>query len=60
MLCVVKELKTLAPSLKGCIAWEPLCPKELPAVRVVETLDDSVSPRFPNGNKHRCNAEEEA
>jgi hypothetical protein len=56
----METLKALAPALKLCIAWEPLCAKKLPAVRVVETLDDAVSPRFSNGNKYRCNAEEKA
>ena len=60
MMCIVEVLKTFAPSLKGCIAWEALGPKELPAVRVVETLDDAVSPRLSNGNKHRGNAKEKA
>jgi hypothetical protein len=56
----MEVLKTLAPSRKGCIAWESFCPKKLPAVRVVETLDDAVSPRFSNRNKHRGNAKEKA
>lgn len=60
MLCVVEPLKTLALSFDGCVRWEPLCPEELPVVRVVEMLDDGVSPRFSNGNKHWGNAEEKA
>ena len=60
MLCVVEELKTLALSLEDYIAWEPLCPEELSAVRVVEMLDDGVSPRLSDGNEHRGNTEEEA
>lgn len=58
MLCVVERLKTLTLSFDGYIAWEPLRPKKLPAVRVVEMLDDSVSPRLSNRNKHWGNAEE--
>lgn len=60
MMCVVEPLKTLALSFDGCVAWEPLCPKEFPVVGVVKVLNDSVSPRLSDGNKHRRNAEEKA
>jgi hypothetical protein len=54
----MEPLKTFALLLNGCIAWEPLCPKEFPVVGVVEMLDDGVSPGFSNGNKHWGNAKE--
>jgi hypothetical protein len=56
----MEALKTLALSFNGCIAWEPLCPKELPVVGVVKVLNHSVSPRLSNGNKHRRNVEKKA
>jgi hypothetical protein len=60
MMLVMKPLKILALPLKGRITGKPLSSEEFPVVRVVKAFNDPVSPRFPYGNKNRCNAVEKA
>jgi len=58
MMLVMKPLKIFALSLKSRIAWKPLFPKELLAVRVVKAFNDTISPWLPDGNENGCNAVE--
>jgi hypothetical protein len=59
MMLIVEPLEVLALPLKRRIAWEPLPPKELPVIGVVEMFNNSVSPRLPNWDEDRGNTVEE-
>jgi hypothetical protein len=54
-MLVMEPLEVLTLALESCIARKPLAAKKLFVIGVIEALDNAVSPRFSNGNKHRCN-----
>ena len=52
----MNSLKMLALPFKCPIAGKPLPSEKLFVVGVVKAFDDAVSPRFPDGDKHRGDA----
>jgi hypothetical protein len=59
MMLIMKPLKILALTFESRIAREPLPPKELVVVGVIEALHDSITPRFSNRDEYRCYAVEQ-
>lgn len=52
VMLVVEPLEVLALSFEHCIAWEPLSPKELTIVCVIEVFNHRIPPRLAEGDEH--------
>jgi hypothetical protein len=56
MLFIVKSLEIFTLLLQESITGKPLPAKEFSVVGIVKMFNNTITPRFSNGNKHWLNA----